>query len=103
MVGMDNARCVHLHDDGRTGHAVAGAQPGAIVNLDRSETAVEISGVLIDHSSGCIGPFFLEPRKIDLLHGPDADRAEIHELHSLIELEALDALVRHPETAGKVA
>src|ERR1700728_1143832 len=45
VVGMDNSRRIHLHDDGGAAHAVSSAQTGTVIDIHRSETAVEISAV----------------------------------------------------------
>src|ERR1700735_768307 len=52
VVGVNDRRRVHLHDDRGTGDAIAGAQPGAVIDVDRSKASVEISAVLFDHRGG---------------------------------------------------
>src|ERR1700678_2568139 len=49
-----------------------------------------------------VGAFLLKLREVHLLHGAHADRAEIDQLHRLIELETVDALVRQTKTCGEI-
>ena len=99
---MDDSRCVHLDEDRRAADPVAGPQLGAIININRSEAAVEIGAMLLDNGVGRIGPLFGELRQADLLYRPHPDRAQVDQFHRLIELEAVNALVRQAKAPGKV-
>ena len=72
---MDHGRCVHLGDDCRTADSVAGAELGAVVDINRSKAALKIGTVLLDDRAGGIGPFLPKLRQTDLLHRPYPYRA----------------------------
>ena len=44
---MDYGRCVHLSDDCGTADAVAGAELGAVIDINRSKAALKIGTVLL--------------------------------------------------------
>src|SRR5262249_9880964 len=98
MLRMDNRRGIHLDDDGRAAHTVAGPQLGTIININGSEAAIEIGAVLFDHRVCGVGPVLCEFRQADLLDRPYAYGAQVDELHGLAKLEAIDPLVRQAET-----
>jgi hypothetical protein len=45
---MDYGRCVHLSDDCWTADAVAGAEFGAVIDINRSKAALKIGTVLLE-------------------------------------------------------
>jgi hypothetical protein len=99
---MNDRRGVHLDDDGRPAHAVAGPQLGTFVDFNGGEIAIEKGLVLLDHRVRGVRAVLVEFRQADFLYCADSDRAQVDELHGLVELEAINPFVRQAKARGEV-